>query len=149
MLFSQTTEYALRATVTLATFPDRSITTAEIAERTKVPPDYLSKVLQLLNRAGIVKVQRGLKGGYTLNGSPEEISVLSVVNAVDPIQRIEKCPLGLAEHATLCPLHRQIDEAIAAVEAKLALKTLAEMVDPLQRDFTNVGQLMDGQGSQQ
>lgn len=131
MFFSQTTEYALRAAVTLADNPQKSLTTAEIAELTQVPAGYLSKVLQTLCRAGLLRVQRGLRGGFSLARRPQEIMVLEVVNAIEPLQRIHQCPLGLPEHTRLCPLHQQIDEAIAQVECQLAAKSIAEMVDPL------------------
>ena len=59
-----------------------------------------------------------------------EISMLMVVNAVEPIARIEKCPLSLREHGVrLCPLHRRLDEAYALVEKAFAETTLAELVE--------------------
>lgn len=131
MFFSQTTEYALRAVVTLASTPQHSLTTAEIAELTQVPAQYLSKVLQILTKAGVVRAQRGLRGGFSLSRAPEQMSVLEVVNAVEPLQRIHQCPLGLPEHTHLCPLHQQIDDAVAHVECQLASKSIADMIDPL------------------
>ncbi len=127
---SQTAEYALRAMVCLAGTPDRPLTTREIAESTHVPPDYLSKVLQTLVRNGLVRSRRGLGGGFTLSRPPEELTILDVVNAVDPIQRIRECPLHLEEHRdALCPLHRRLDEAMAAIEASLRETTLAEITN--------------------
>src|SRR4051794_16199727 len=88
-----------------------------IAEKTRVPAGYLSKVLQALGRAGLVHAQRGPGGGWILAHSPDAISILDVVNAVDPMQRITTCPLGLSAHGkTLCPLHRKLDDALAHVE---------------------------------
>lgn len=127
-MFSQTTEYALRAAVRLAEAGERSLTTAEIAGDTKVPAGYLSKVLQQLTRAGLVRAVRGLRGGYRLSGPPDSITVLDVVNAVEPMRRILHCPLGRTEHTTLCPLHRQLDDAVAQVEAQLQDKTLADLL---------------------
>ena len=54
-MFSQTTEYALRAAVYLAQEPERVRTTREIAEATSVPVDYLAKVMRSLVRAGLVR----------------------------------------------------------------------------------------------
>ena len=131
-MFSQTVEYALRAAVLLAADPDRPQTTEQIADRTRVPRGYLSKVLQHLGRADLVHAQRGLHGGFTLNRPPEQITVLEVVNAVDPIQRIRECPLGLEAHGkNLCPLHRRLDDAMAMIEAVFGRTTLAEVLaDP-------------------
>src|SRR5688572_4430494 len=106
-MISQTVEYALRAAVHLADRAPASRTTDQIAAATRVPRPYLSKVLQSLAHAGVVHAQRGVGGGITLAKPPEELTILEVVNAVDPIRRITTCPLGLAGHgAKLCALHR-------------------------------------------
>jgi len=128
-MFSQTVEYALRAVCHLAFQSPNSCTTEEIAKTTKVPIAYLSKVLQGLARAGIVKSQRGIGGGISLTRQPEEVTILEVVNAVDPIVRIQTCPLGLKSHgANLCPLHRRLDNAMAGVEDAFRHTTLAEVI---------------------
>lgn len=128
MLFSQTVEYALRAAVHLASSGDAPQTNRQIADCTRVPAGYLSKVLQALGRAGLVRAQRGIHGGFTLSRTAEGITILDVVNAVDPIQRITDCPLGLDAHAAnLCPLHHKLDEALAMIEDAFATTTLAEI----------------------
>ncbi|MCE9563174.1 MAG: Rrf2 family transcriptional regulator [Planctomycetes bacterium] len=128
-MFSNTVEYALRAIVHLAFEAPEARTTAQIAEATKVPKDYLSKILQGLAKKGIVQTQRGVGGGVTLAKAPEELTILDVVNAVEPIQRITTCPLGLATHGIkLCPLHRRMDDAMATVEAAFRNSTLAEVL---------------------
>ena len=128
-MFSQTVEYALRAVVFLANDPEAGRTTEQIAVATKVPQAYLSKVMQQLAAAGLVRAQRGIGGGFTLLKKPKELSILEVVNAVDPIQRIRTCPLGLSAHGVrLCPLHKRMDEALASVEAAFAKSTLAEIL---------------------
>ena len=134
-VFSQTTEYALRATVILAGTPERPRTTSEIATATQVPAGYLSKVLQSLVKTGLIRAVRGLRGGYLLARPSDEITVLEVVNAIEPLGRIRECPLGLPEHTALCPLHQQIDDAIATIESQLASKTLQDMIDPTRADL--------------
>ena len=128
-MLSQTVEYALRAVAHLASESPRHLTTEQIAETTRVPKAYLSKVLQALVRGGIVHSQRGVGGGMTLTRSPREITILDVVNTVDPINRITTCPLGLASHGVrLCPLHRRLDNALAQVEKAFQKTTLAEVL---------------------
>lgn len=129
MPWSRTTEYALRAMVALAGRGRESITTAQIAGTARIPAGYLSKVLQTLGRADLVKAQRGLGGGFALARSPQAISVLQVVNAVDPLRRIRECPLGVAGHGrNLCALHRRMDDALATVERVFAETTLADLL---------------------
>ena len=128
-MLSQTVEYALRAAVYLADQAPAARTTEQIAAATRVPQAYLSKVLQSLARGGVVTSQRGMRGGFLLSRKPEELTILEVVTAVDPIRRIRECPLGFAAHGVnLCPLHRRLDDALASVEKAFHDSTLAEVL---------------------
>ena len=129
-MFSQTTEYALRAVVWLASRHQEPLTTAEIAKGTQVPEGYLSKVLQSLGRGGIVRAQRGKNGGFVLVKAPGELSILEVVQAVDPIRRIRECPLGLAAHGrNLCSLHRRMDNILLATEEAFRDTTIGALLE--------------------
>ncbi len=128
-MLSQTVEYALRAATYLATVPKQSRTVEQVAEVTHVPIAYLSKVLQQLVRKKIVVSRRGAGGGFTLARAPDQLRILEIVQAVDPIQRITTCPLGLVAHGrNLCPLHRRLDNALAEMEKAFAASTLAEIL---------------------
>ena len=128
-MFSQTAEYALRAMSALAARAPSSMTTDEIAGETRVPPAYLSKVLQALRKAGMVRSQRGIGGGVSLSHKPADITILEIINAVDPIRRITECPIGLAAHgARLCPMHSRLDTALAMVEDVFGDTTLGELL---------------------
>lgn len=129
-MLSQTVEYALRAmTFLAATSPGEALNSETIAERTKVPKGYLSKILRDLVVASLVDSQRGPNGGFTLSRPPGKITMLDVVNAVDPIKRIKKCPLGNPAHLHLCPLHRRLDDAIATIEEEFRRTSLAEVLE--------------------
>ena len=128
-MISQTAEYALRAVVCLAQHVERSLTTQEVAERTGVGAGYLSKVLQSLGRAGVVQARRGLHGGFTLAQPIDRLTVLDVINSVDPIKRVRTCPLHLEEHNDkLCALHRRLDQACEQAEGAFAATSIAELL---------------------
>lgn len=129
-MLSQTIEYALRAMTFLASNEGgASFNSETIAERTKVPKGYLSKILRDLVVAELVESQRGPNGGFSLARTANRISMLDVVNAVDPIPRIRKCPLGNPAHLQLCPLHRRLDDAIGIIEREFKQTTLAEVLE--------------------
>jgi Rrf2 family protein len=128
-MISLTAEYALRAVVALGSNPGAPRTTHQLADQTLVPTDYLAKVLRLLSRAGLVTAQRGLKGGFLLFRALNELTILDVINAVDPLRRIDSCPLGLAGHAdSLCPLHRRLDQGIAQLEELFGSITIGQLI---------------------
>ena len=129
-MFSQTVEYALRAVVHLAMHAPHPQKTADIAAATQVPTAYLAKVLQGLREKEIVVLQRGIGGGGSLARQPAEFTILDIVNAVDPIQRIHGCPLDLKSHGVrLCALHRRMDDALRQMEAAFGNTTLAELLE--------------------
>ncbi len=128
-MLSQTAEYGLRAVVYLAGCVDGPTTTQELADVAHVPPDYLSKVLQTLHRIGIVRAQRGKRGGFSLARAAGEITILEVIRAFDGSRRIEECPLHIDEHKTqLCALHSRLDEAMVMVENAFGSTTIAELL---------------------
>lgn len=128
-MLSQTVDYALRAVVHLASERPHACTAEKISEATCVPRQYLSKVMHSLVRAGIVNSRRGPHGGFTLARPDRELTVYEIVQAVDPIQRIRECPLGLKMHGKkLCPLHRRLDAALALVEEAFHESTVAEIL---------------------
>lgn len=129
-MFSQTTEYGLRAAACLARYYEVGpLTTEQIADVTQTPTPYLAKVLLALAREGLVESRRGIHGGHRLRRKPKDITLLDVVNAVEPIQRIHECPLHLPEHSShLCPVHERLDRAIACVLDFLASSTLDDIV---------------------
>ena len=121
-------------------------TAQQLGAACDVPVDYLSKVLNCLCKANLVKAQRGRGGGFLLAALPSQTTVLEVVNAVDPVRRIKQCPLGLAAHGTtLCPLHRKLDDAARSLEEAFTVLTLSSLVPeaPLSTPFCEGGKNCD------
>jgi Rrf2 family protein len=76
----------------------------------------------------LVSSFRGPGGGYAVARRADDISILDVVNAVDPIRRIHKCPIDHPEHRQLCPLHQRLDSALAEMERVFGNTTLAQVL---------------------
>jgi len=128
-LLSEASEYALRAAVWMAQRPGQIHKVRDIAQATHAAPGYLVKVMQALAKAGILAAQRGSTGGFVLRRDPATLSVLELINAVDPIERIHACPLGADAHERqLCPMHRRIDDAMAAIEQGFAKTTVQDLI---------------------
>lgn len=128
-MIPQTVEYSLRAAVILAQCGSAPCTTQRLSEITDVPKPYLAKVMQALVRAGLVNSRRGLHGGFELARSPNDLTIWDIVDAVEPLQRIRKCPMGISAHSGgLCPLHRRLDDIMEFVERSFRATTLAELL---------------------
>ena len=133
-MLPKTAEYALRAAVCLAGLSKKSASADVLAARTKTPRAYLNRVLQDMAAAGLVHSRPGPGGGYELARPTGEVTILDVVQAVAPIERIRHCPLGLPSHTSLCPLHRELDRAYATMEEafrSVTLKDLIESTNPI------------------
>jgi Rrf2 family nitric oxide-sensitive transcriptional repressor len=128
-MISQTVEYSLRAVLVLASQYDKAMTVREMAEVARIPAPYLSKIMKGLVRAEIVQSRRGLGGGFKLARNPTDITIWDVTQAIDPLERIRTCPLGIEGHAVLCPLHRRIDRAIEQIETAFRASTLDEILN--------------------
>ena len=127
-MLSKTCEYALRAVAYLASTPGEPASAEKLAEHTKVPRRYLHKVLQDLVAADLLQSRPGPGGGYDLIANRNGTTILDVVNADDPIERIHSCPLGLVSHTKLCPLHAELDRAYATTEAALRGVTIEKLI---------------------
>jgi Rrf2 family protein len=129
MMISRTADHALRAVAFLADNSGTPSVRDDIAAATQIPTEYLAKVMCLLVKAKLVQSRRGLHGGFVLARPPEQISLLEVVNAVDPLERIEQCPLHIAGHERLCPLHHRLDSLMGIVETFLRDTSIADLLE--------------------
>ncbi len=126
-MFSQTVEYALRAMVFLTSSEGTPTSAQVIAAHVRVPERYMSKVMRSLVVAGLVRSRRGPTGGFVLARPADQISMLAVIESVDPLPRIEKCPLDNPKHSSLCPMHRRLDDAYQLIRRELGRSSLAEV----------------------
>lgn len=128
-MISKSAEYALRAVVYLAINPAAHSSANFLAEKTKIPRRYLNRVLLDLTEADLVRSRPGPGGGYELVPETDQLSILDVINAVSPIERIRECPLGLPSHKRLCPLHAELDRTFEEAEKSFCSTTIQDLVD--------------------
>ncbi len=80
--------YALRALAELGRSGDGPVPIGDIARRRDIPVQFLEQLFAVLRRSGVLRSQRGVKGGYTLARPAGEITVLEIVELLDgPIGR--------------------------------------------------------------
>lgn len=111
-MFSKACEYAIRATLLLASYSleGRRASVKDIAEATASPVAFTAKVLQQLNRGGIVQSVQGKQGGFEISREQMKNTRLSqIVALMDGDQVFTGCGLGLptCNAQQPCPLHDQ------------------------------------------
>lgn len=92
MKLSMAAELAVRGILSLAQrYGQEPVPLEEICQEGKLPKEYLTKIFSLLARANLVRAVRGKRGGYVLARSPKEITLLSVVEAVEGPLAVNLC----------------------------------------------------------
>jgi len=107
-MLSQTGQYALRAMDYLAACRDgRFHLVRDISARLGVPQQYLSKVLHVLARRGLLESQRGRQGGFRLGRKAEEITLFEILDPLEDLGRYKNCILGKdqCDRQNLCTMH--------------------------------------------
>ncbi|PIB47532.1 Rrf2 family transcriptional regulator, partial [Pseudomonas sp. 2588-5] len=95
MKYSKATDYALHTMLFLAVAtPNKFVGVQELADRQKVSPTYLSKILTKLAKSGMIESVSGANGGYRLKRNWEEISFLDVIHAIEGTASLFDCNLN-------------------------------------------------------
>jgi Rrf2 family protein len=132
MLVSQTAEYALRAMAGLATLPpDQPVRATDLSAATGIPSHYLSKVLRRLVLAGLLRSQKGQGGGFALARTPDQISFMDILTAVDAYPEDGRCAFGwdVCDEVHPCPLHGSWSRLNDQIRAWATGTTLADVRD--------------------
>jgi len=94
MKLSRTVSYAVRATLQLAQNGSSApVPCSKLASEGEMPERFLLQILRVLVTHGILKSTRGVEGGFSLSRSPEAISLLEVIEAIDgPLTTVGEPP---------------------------------------------------------
>lgn len=129
---SKTDEDALRAVAWLTRTSGLPASADCRAETTDVPRRYVDTVLHEIAAAQLVRNAIGPGGGDARARVPERNSSFAVVNAVAPLKRIRRCPLGLQSLSRLFPphrtLHRAFDKACSPTEPAIVGVWIGQLV---------------------
>ena len=113
MQISKGVEYALHCLVYLVDMPKgQSRGIKALAEFQGVPESYLSKIFTKLKKAGLLRSNPGVKGGYELAKRPEDISFLNVFEAVEGTQSFFQC-MNIRENCILYRDQQELPKHIA------------------------------------
>jgi len=155
MILKNQVEWALHCASVLAALPPATyLSTKALSDFHGVPKEYLSKALQALSTAGLIEGTLGPKGGYRLAKSPNEVSFLDIVEAVEgkkstfkcsEIRQNNPCLSTTAQFPKPCGIARVMWQADEAWRTHLKNTTLADLADSLkeevpEEDLQNAGE---------
>jgi Rrf2 family protein len=132
MQLTRAADYAVRVMVHLAGAPPTTrASRSELAASVDCPEQFLSKVLQSLNKAGLVISHRGNTGGFELPPGRRHSSVLEIIEAVEGPIRLNVCldVRGECDQASFCvvyPVWKDAQNALTAVLREATIDRLAE-----------------------
>ncbi len=131
MQITRQADYAVRAVLYLAQLgPERRAATSQIAQEQQIPPSFLAKIVSQLSVAGLLQTSRGARGGVSLARSPEQISLLEVVEAIDgPIFLNECVANGACNFGDSCPMRSIWCDAQAELVHRLKATTFDGFVN--------------------
>ncbi|HVP07673.1 MAG TPA: Rrf2 family transcriptional regulator [Candidatus Acidoferrum sp.] len=137
MIFSPTSQHALRALIYLAQHgADGPVRVQQIAASEGIPRQFLSKILHSLRNQGLVVATKGPGGGYALAKAPERVTVTDVVSAVDGELDLERqCILGLSRchDESACALHEPWKKLRGRFIGTIGAMTLAQAAGIIRR----------------
>jgi Rrf2 family protein len=120
MNINQATDYGFRAILYLAGQTKGKVVEAQaIAQSQSIPMRFLLKIMPSLIKAGIVRSQRGVGGGYILAREPEEITLLDVIEAIEGPFHLNRCLIDESFCSKNGPPHCKVHQALEGIQQRL------------------------------
>lgn len=142
MKLQKNTLLALCSVLEFAARPGAQLSAAEIAEKYRMSPHHLAKVLRALGRAGLVRAARGAGGGYRFAGNTRRVTLMDVIELFEDISapksatrragRRAKAEAGAAAFEVedaIGVVLSEIDEIAKATFRSITLETMLKLVE--------------------
>ena len=132
MLLTKKSEYALLSLISIAKSTEPK-NVDELSRELNISKSFLAKIMQNLAKQGLVISHRGVNGGFALNKSWENITILEIVVAAEEkipsvfecSPSADNCPNQVAMLCTIWPLLNNLQIRINDFLEKLTLKDIA------------------------
>lgn len=130
MLVTRETDYAVRTILYLAKERNRTASVTEVAHAMHIPKSFLAKILQRLVKSNILTSTRGVNGGFQLAKKTSDISLLSIMEAIQGPAGINLCAIDSkkCKLSATCSVHPVWMDIRKEVERRLKKQTIAELL---------------------
>ncbi|MFH1848118.1 MAG: Rrf2 family transcriptional regulator [Candidatus Omnitrophota bacterium] len=129
-LITRDTDYAVRALCYIANRPGEFVPVPELVKRLKVPRPFLRKILQILNKKGILSSTKGKGGGFKLLRRPRNISAAELIKIFQGPLKINECLFkkSICPNIKTCLLKKKIDSIERYVVFELSNITIEGLI---------------------
>jgi len=129
-LITRDTDYAVRAIAFIAESEKEMVSTDELVKELKIPRPFLRKILQILNRGGVLRSYKGKGGGFSLTCSPKKLFLLDIMKAFQGDIKLNECIFKkrVCPNIKTCPLRKKITRIEDNVLKELKNITMASLI---------------------
>ena len=130
-LITRNTDYALRAICYIAKSKKKVVSVNELVASLKMPRPFLRKILQRLNREGILRSLKGANGGFALHTTAEKIFLTDLIGIFQGALKLNECffKRKICPNKSKCNLKKIISGIEADVFNKLKKVNIRSLLD--------------------
>ena len=135
-LINRDTDYAVKALIFIAKKSPDLTSASELTERLGIPRPFLRKILQLLNKKGILSSSKGRGGGFHLALSPEQIALTNLIRIFQGPVKLNDCIFrrNVCPDIKTCALKKKIDALEDHFISELQSITIASLLENSSRE---------------
>lgn len=135
---SNKSEYALKAVLELCRHSaDEVVPLTDISSRRDIPLKYLEQIMLIIKKAGLVESRRGAGGGFSLNKKPEEITLGSVMRAVEgngASRVLESHDAHFADDQAMEEIWQQVTHAVSNIIDRVTFADIMRRAEALRSE---------------
>src|SRR4030042_4841542 len=130
-LITKDTDYVIQALVFMAKNSDRGFSVKEISNELDLSLSYLRKLLQILNKEGVLTSVKGKGGGFVLKLKPDKIFIQDLINIFQGKLDIKNCCVKnkKCSNVTECILHKKLINVEAFIKREIGSMSIKNIVE--------------------
>lgn len=123
--------YAVTVLCVIAEQKRRRISVSELAKKLNIPKHFLRKIMQVLNKKGVLRSYKGRGGGFVLAQAPRKILLINLIEIFQGPVKLSECIFKktICPNIQRCKLKKKIDVIGKYVISKLKNITLASLLE--------------------
>ena len=129
-LITRDTDYAIRALMFIAQTKEKIVSVSNLVKELRIPRPFLRKILQILNKKGILKSHKGLGGGFQLSTSANNIFLIDLIKTFQGPLSLNECffKKKICPNRSICALKKKIDAIEKDMLRKLESISIASLL---------------------